>query len=134
MRVVREFGIFVAGLCCGAFGLFIYWHSEQPASAESEAVLHTVMPYTQQLIKPDNQRCEGRDLETVGEVLVSLISSNQRDGANSLSAGCFNGLCHISFSDCKPWQASECNQRFLLFKQGETGKVDPLSFSCIDMP
>ncbi|MDO6526062.1 hypothetical protein [Motilimonas sp. 1_MG-2023] len=134
MRLVRAFGIFAVGLCCGALGLFIYWQGEQAVSAESDAVLNAIMPFTQQRIQPENQHCEGRDLDTVGKVFVSLISASQREGANSLSVGCFDGLCNISLSDCKPWQTAECNQRFLQFKQRDMGAVDPHSFSCMDLP
>ena len=134
MRLVRQLSLFITGLLFGAFGCFVYLHLDQPIDGEGETVLHAVMPFSEQRILPENQHCEGSKLTTAGDVLASLILASQRSGANRLVMGCDDGLCNISLSDCKPWQTSECNQRFLQFEQSETGEVDPLSFRCFDLP
>ncbi len=85
-------------------------------------------------IAEDNYSCYGEQSKTVAGVIASLLEINNRNERNFLSYGCYNLVCSMSISDCKPWQGSECSSRFLKFDLNEMGEVDVGSFTCFDMP
>ncbi|MGI5308581.1 hypothetical protein [Rheinheimera sp. WS51] len=123
-------------LCIG-LGIAIEWihsyHETQDKSDKSQ-MLEKVLTHANIQILEENYSCDGKPVQTVGAVIASIIEFNSSHSKNMVSYGCYNETCTISYTDCKPWQSSECSSRFLKFQLNETGNIKKNSFSCFDMP
>jgi hypothetical protein len=118
-------------------GIAIEWihsyHEIQDVSGKSQ-IFEKVLTHANVKISEDNYACEGKPVRTVGAVVASIIEFNSQRSKNMLSYGCYKETCTISYTDCKPWQSSECSSRFLKFLINEAGNINTNSFSCFDIP
>lgn len=131
-------GMLVGGLAVWA-GTFANSNSQAVESPQQvQTQISHLVRYANTPIKAENFSCnvgpEVTRKPTVGSVLASIVSSNLTTIRNRQSFGCFDNTCSLSISDCKPWQSSECSQRFLKYELDDQNKIRPTSFSCIDVP
>lgn len=123
------------GVFCGAYGYYFAIHSEVNYSNDASELFLKVLQYSDYKIIEENYSCEGDgSTRKVGDVLSSIVGSSLSHKVNPLSAGCGDGVCSIVISNCKPWQASECGSRMLVFNENINGSVEPSSFKCLDIP
>ncbi len=133
----KKIGCLVILALCIGLGIGIEWihsyHEIQNTSDKSQ-MLERVLTHANIQISEENNSCDGKPVRTVGAVIASIIEFNSRHSKNMVSYGCYNETCTISYTDCKPWQSSECSSRFLKFQLNETGNIKTNSFSCFDIP
>lgn len=133
-RTALVIGIFLLGAATGLFSAWVCSYRESPPAADQQRLLENVMRYASTEIAAEHYACEGSPVTTVGAVIASLLEMNNTTSRNRLSYGCYNGVCTLSVSSCKPWQDQECSTRFLKFELDSQQRILPESFSCLDMP
>ncbi|MCD8522134.1 MAG: hypothetical protein LRY66_17195 [Saccharospirillaceae bacterium] len=126
--------IFLLGAAAGFSAAWIFSYRAEPPLAEQQPLLESVMRYANTEIAAENDACEGSPVTTVGAVIASLLAMNNTTSRNRLTYGCYNEVCTLSVSSCKPWQDQECSTRFLKFERDNQQQILPASFSCLDMP
>ena len=136
--ITIQVGMLVGGLAVWV-GTFSYSSSAAVESPEKmEKHLSRLIRYANAPIISENFNCDFVTLTgikpTVGNVLASMMSSNLTTIRNRQSFDCIENTCSLSISDCKPWQTSECSQRFLTYEIDKQQKVKSSTFSCIDVP
>lgn len=124
----------ILGAVIGAGVVWVKSHNTSLELPDQQILLEGILDHSAIVIAEEYYACEGKPLKTVGAVVASLIESNKRHTRNVLSYGCYNSVCTMSVTDCKPWQSSECSSRFLRFDLNVNGNIDEKSFSCFDMP
>jgi len=133
-RTALVITVFLLGTATGLFSAWVCSYRESPPAAEQQPLLENVVRYASTEIAAENYACEGRPVTTVGAVIASLLEINNTTSRNRLSYGCYNEVCTLSVSSCKPWQDQECSTRFLKFERDSQQQILPDSFSCLDMP
>lgn len=124
----------VMGIAVGAVAAWVTSYLPVDRENGEEDVLKKLLAHSSVEISPDNNACEGEPLKTVGDAMASLIAMNATTVRNRLSYGCYNSVCTVSVSECKPWEESECSTRFLKVDLDSDGSIDASSFACFDMP
>ncbi|MGH1441426.1 MAG: hypothetical protein ACRBBR_15025 [Cellvibrionaceae bacterium] len=124
----------ILGAVIGAGVVWVKSYNTSLELPDQQILLEGILDHSAIVIAEEHYACEGKPLKTVGAVVASLIESNKRHTRNVLSYGCYNSVCTMSVTDCKPWQSSECGSRFLRFDLNVNGNIDEKSFSCFDMP
>ncbi len=124
----------VSGGFIGGGIVWVISHGEYEALADQREFIESILYNSEIEISQDNNSCEGKPVKTVGAVVASLLESNSTHKRNTLTYGCYESVCTMSVSNCKPWQESECGSRFLKFNINKQGIIDVSTFSCFDMP
>ncbi|MCL1036104.1 hypothetical protein L2750_02900 [Shewanella submarina] len=135
--MTKTFGMgiaFVVGIGVGVICQWLSSYGEIEPVTGNNLPLEKVLNYANVQISDDNYACEGKRARTVGAVVASLVEFNARHSRNMLSLGCSEGICTLSYTDCKPSQIHECSSRILKFHTDTAGKIDRSTFSCIDLP
>ena len=134
MKTVVFTLIAVLGCFAGGSIVWVNSYSAKEKMTEQHELLEAIFANSEILISDENYSCEGKPVKTVGAVVASLLEYNLTQKRNALSYGCYESVCTMSVSDCKPWQKSECGSRFLKFNINAKGNIDVSTFSCFDMP
>ncbi len=125
---------FLLGALTGGGAVWVKTYIKEKNVSNQHQFLESVLNYSTVEITDDNYSCYGEQSKTVGGVIASLLEFNNRQERNSLSYGCYNLVCTMSISDCKPWQESECSSRFLKFELNKEDKINIDTFTCFDIP
>ena len=128
------FVILTIGIALGIAIEKIQSYQKTQVIPDSSELLEKVLVHTNIQISEANYACEGKPVRTVGAVVASIIELNSQHSKNLLSYGCYKETCTISYTECRPWQSSECSSRFLKFLLSDDGKINTHTFSCFDMP
>lgn len=130
------FTLFAISLGCliGGGIIWVNSYSENVLITDQHELLEAIFSNSETIITDANYSCEGKPVRTVGAVVASLLELNTTRKRNVLSYGCYESVCTMSVSNCKPWQESECGSRFLKFNINKKGNIDATTFSCFDMP
>ena len=135
MRIIAIISLpLLLGALAGGGAVWVNTYTTGKNVSVQHQFLENVLNHSAVKITDDNYSCYGEQSKTVAGVIASLLEINNRNERNFLSYGCYNLVCSMSISDCKPWQASECSSRFLKFDLNKMGKIDVGSFTCFDMP
>jgi len=121
----------------GLIGGGIVWvisYGDYEDLTDQHEFLDSIFSNSETIISKENNSCEGKSVTTVGVVVASLLESNRAHKRNTLTYGCYESVCTMSVSNCKPWQGSECGSRFLKFNVNKKGIIDVSTFSCFDVP
>lgn len=132
-NIIFLFAAIIGGLIGGGT-VWVNSYSENESLANQHELLVAILAHSETIISKENYSCEGKPAETVGAVVASLLEFNMTHKRNALSYGCYESVCTMSVSNCKPWQESECGSRFLKFNINTEGNIDASTFSCIDTP
>lgn len=122
------------GAIIGGGAVWVKTHITERNVSDQHKFLESVLNHSAVKISEDHYSCYGEQSKTVGGVIASLLEFNNRQELNLLSYGCYNLVCTMSISDCKPWQERECSTRFLKFELNKEGKINVDTFTCFDMP
>lgn len=126
--------IFCLGMAAGATLFWIHSYSTKTRVNHQAPTIGDILAHANTPISPAHNACEGKPVNTVGDVVASLLEQNTLDSHNRLNYGCYDNTCTVSVSDCKPWQQQECGSRFLTFQRDNQKNIDSQSFNCFDMP
>jgi len=126
--------LLILGIILGGVSVFMYFHKTNYQDYVYSGLVEKVLKYSNQMITDENNSCEGEPINTVGDVVASLLEMNKYNKVNMLSYGCFNDTCTMSLSTCQPWDGEECSSRFLKFNINEQSEIRADSFVCFDMP
>ena len=125
--------IFVSGILIGCCMSYMHFYDDSEQYSDI-VLLEKIFNYSNSTISDENNRCEGKPVKTVGDVVASLLELNTINKVNMLAYGCFNDTCSMSVSACPPWQESECSSRFLKFNIDNRNKIKANTFICFDIP
>jgi hypothetical protein len=133
LSIIFLFAAAFGGLIGGGI-VWINSHGDYEALTDQSEFIESILSNSEIIISKENNSCEGKPVKTVGAVVASLLESNRAHKRNTLTYGCYESVCTMSVSNCKPWQESECGSRFLKFNVNKQGVIDVSTFSCFDMP
>ncbi len=135
MRIIIIISLsLLLGALTGGGAVWVKTYIKEKKVSDQHHFLESVLNHSAVKITEDNYSCYGEQSKTVGGVIASLLEFNNLQERNLLSYGCYNLVCTMSISDCKPWQESECSSRFLKFELNKEDKINVNTFTCFDMP
>lgn len=126
--------LLLLGILLGAAGSWVSSYLPDPEKSSKVITFEKLLTYSPVQIQDNNFSCEGGTGKNVGAVIGSIFDNNNQYKRNKISMGCFETICALSISDCKPWQPGECSSRFLRFELDAENEIIPSSFVCFDMP
>ncbi len=112
--------------------------SLRPHDAITHNVLRQIFSDANTLISQSNNHCDA--VLTVSDALSLMVTAELRSKISQMSLNCAPDVgentnrCRLNYSDCRPWQSSECGSRFLTFDLDNDEKIVRGSYSCIDVP
>jgi hypothetical protein len=137
-KIMRQLIIIILamafGVLIGGVTVWVNSYGDYEALTDQNKFLESILSNSGIIISNENNSCEGKPVKTVGAVVASLLEHNRSHKRNTLTYGCYESVCTMSVSDCKPWQERECGSRILKFSVNKQGVIDVSTFSCIDMP
>jgi hypothetical protein len=122
------------GVLIGWYVKFYQFYSYVDYDQEVDKQLSTFSDYSSEYISSENFSCENEPDKNVGKLFVGMVSDSMAHESNTLSAGCYERICTITYDYCKPWQTSECGSRILYYEKSDNDKILSGSFKCIDVP
>jgi len=132
-KIFFLFAVILGSLIGGGI-VWVDSYSENDILTDQQKFLESILANSEIVISKENYSCEGNSVKKVGAVIASLLESNRSSKRNSLSYGCYQSVCTMSVSNCKPWQTNECGSRYLKFNIDEEGNINASTFSCFDIP
>lgn len=118
----------------GVILAWFYIHSIEKRQGGQSFQLEDIFASSTQRIADEKFHCEDYIGRSVGSVLANIFDSNHAGYLNAINQSCFGNKCSISHSSCKPWQSDSCGSTVLYFELNTEDQIDPLSFSCVQVP
>lgn len=124
----------LSGFVAGAILAWFYIHSMEKEQGDHPFQLEDIFANSAQRIADEKFHCEDYIGRSVGVVLANIFGSNYAGYLNAINQACFGNKCSISHSSCKPRQSDSCGSTVLYFELNTENQIDPLSFSCVQVP
>ncbi|TEW47110.1 hypothetical protein [Psychromonas algicola] len=117
----------------GWYSKFIDFYADVHYENTSSTQLSQFIAVSNVQITDENFACSNEEERNVGKLFAKMVGDSMSHTATTLSAGCINGTCSISYNYCKPWDM-ECGERILVYKIDQGGAIQTDSFTCLDLP
>jgi len=113
---------------------YIQFYSVVNYENSTATQLADFMDVSGSVISDENFSCGDSSERVVGKIFSQMVGDSMAHEAVTLTAGCTNSTCSISYDYCKPWQTTECGSRVLVYEIDESRSIKSNTIKCLDLP
>ncbi|QDP01181.1 hypothetical protein [Thalassotalea sp. PS06] len=132
MRTIKSLAVVILAALAGGLAVYVFVYTTKDEPQVLDIRVEQILEHANVAISANN--CEGESLETVGDVMASILEINQSSRINRTGLSCDEIHCWYSISECNPWQSNECGSRLLRFEVNQDKTIVASSFQCLEIP
>ncbi len=118
----------------GWYSKFVHFYSDVNYVNSTSVQLTKFLSSSNISITDDNFSCENEVERNAGKLFAKMVGNSMAHTASTMTAGCTNLTCSITYNYCKPWQNMECGSRILVYEIDLKHSIKADSFKCLDLP